>query len=89
MVFCSKDFRPILPYIKDITERFHTYFHYTITAYGKDVEPGVPSIDQSMNTLVRLSEIVGKEQTKAHRKPGAIISYTTRILPIGGKYNGE
>lgn len=62
LVFCSKDFKPILPHIKDITEKFHTYFHYTITAYGKDVEPGVPSIDQSMDTLVRLSEIVGKER---------------------------
>lgn len=37
MVFCSKDFTPIL-----------------------HVEPGVPSIDQSMGTLIRLSEIVGK-----------------------------
>lgn len=62
MVFCSKDFGPILPHIKNIAERFHTYFHYTITAYGKDVEPGVPSTDQSMDTLIRLSEIVGKER---------------------------
>lgn len=62
MVFCSKDFTPILPYIGDIAGRFHTYFHYTITAYGKDVEPGAPSIDQSMHTLIRLSELVGKRR---------------------------
>ncbi|MDV0443689.1 DUF1848 domain-containing protein [Methanorbis rubei] len=62
MVFCSKDYTPILPYIRTIADRFHTYFHYTITAYGKDVEPGVPSIDESMDTLVRLSEIVGKKR---------------------------
>ena len=62
MVFCSKDYGPILPYIEDIAGRFHTYFHYSITAYGKDVEPGVPSIEQSVDTLIRLSEIVGKER---------------------------
>jgi len=79
MVFCSKDFRPILPYIKDITERFHTYFHYTITAYGKDVEPGVPSIDQSMDTLVRLSEIVGKERIAWRYDPVLLTeTYTVR-----------
>lgn len=61
LVFCSKDFTPILPHIGRISERFHTYFHYTITAYGKDVEPGVPSIDKSMETLIQLSQLVGKE----------------------------
>lgn len=62
MVFCSKDYRPILPHIGAVAERFHTYFHYTITAYGKDVELGVPSINESIDTLVHLSEIIGKER---------------------------
>ena len=62
IVFCSKDYRPILPYIREITERFNTYFFYTITAYGKDIEPGVPSIEESIETLIALSRIVGKER---------------------------
>ncbi|GAB2043961.1 DUF1848 domain-containing protein [Agathobaculum sp. TL06] len=62
VVFCSKDYRPILPRLHEITDRFATYFHYTITAYGKDVEPGVPSIEQSMDTLLELSEQVGKQR---------------------------
>lgn len=33
-----------MPRLHEITDRFNTYFHYTITAYGKDVEPGVPGI---------------------------------------------
>lgn len=37
-----------------------TAFHYTINAYGKDVEPGVPEIGESMETLIELSKIVGK-----------------------------
>ena len=62
VVFCSKNYRPILPRLHEITDRFHTYFHYTITAYGKDIEPGVPSIDESIETLIALSEQVGKQR---------------------------
>lgn len=48
VVFCSKNYKPILPNLREITDKFNTYFHYTITAYGKDIEPGVPEIDESM-----------------------------------------
>ncbi len=62
IIFCSKNYEPILPYIKTITNKFNTYFHYTITAYGKDIEPNVPDIDKSIETLIQLSEIVGKQR---------------------------
>ncbi|MDM1025628.1 DUF1848 domain-containing protein [Campylobacter hyointestinalis] len=62
VVFCSKNYEPILKDIRSITDKFNTYFHYTITAYGKDIEPGVPSIDKSIQTLQKLSEIVGKNR---------------------------
>lgn len=62
VVFCSKNYKPILPRLHEITDCFNTYFHYTITAYGKDIEPNVPSIDESIETLVRLSEIVGTKR---------------------------
>ena len=59
VVFCSKNYRPILPQLHKITGRFNTFFHYTITAYGKDIEPGVPSIDESIETLLELEKLVG------------------------------
>lgn len=62
VVFCSKNYQPILARLHEITERFHTYFHYTITAYGKDVEPGVPSIEESIKTLIALSKQVGRQR---------------------------
>lgn len=62
VVFCSKNYTPILPHLHEITDRFPAYFHYTITAYGKDIEPGVPPIEKSMETLIRLSEQVGRER---------------------------
>ena len=62
VVFCSKNYKPMLKDIVKITDKFNTYFYYTITAYGKDVEPGVPSIEESIKTLKELSRIVGKQR---------------------------
>lgn len=62
VIFCSKNYKPILSSLHKITSKFNTYFHYTITAYGKDVEPGVPTIDESIETLFELEEIVGKQR---------------------------
>lgn len=60
--FCSKNYKPILKDLHKITDRFNTHFQYTITAYGKDVEPNVPSIDESMETLYELEKIVGAKR---------------------------
>lgn len=62
VVFCSKNYKPILPYLHEITNSFNTYFHYTITAYGKDIEPGVPSVEESIKTLTELSNQAGKQR---------------------------
>lgn len=62
VVFCSKNYQPILSQINSITEKFNVFCHYTITAYGVDIEPNVPTIDQSIATLVELSHKVGKER---------------------------
>lgn len=62
VVFCSKNYEPILERLHEITGRFNTYFYYTITAYDKDIEPRVPSIDKSIETLLKLENIVGKNR---------------------------
>lgn len=62
VLFCSKNYAPILSNLHTITNKFNTYFHYTITAYGKDVEPFVPSIQESVEILYQLEKIVGKQR---------------------------
>lgn len=62
VIFCSKNYKPILKDLYKITSRFNTYFHYTITAYDKDIEPGVPSIDESIKTLYELEKQVSKNR---------------------------
>lgn len=59
LLFCSKNYQPILNHIRDIDEKYNILCHYTITGYGKDIEPKVPSINQSINTLEKLSDIIG------------------------------
>ena len=79
VVFCSKNYKPILPELHKITERFNTYFYYTITAYGKDVEPGVPAIEESIETLIRLSEQVGRQRVAWRYDPVLLTEkYTIR-----------
>ena len=79
VVFCSKNYEPIISDITKITSRFNTYFHYTITAYGKDIEPGVPSIKQSMETLKKLSALVGKQRVSWRYDPVLLTQkYTVR-----------
>lgn len=62
VVFCSKNYEPILERLHEITDKFNTYFFYTITAYNKDIEPRVPSIEKSIDTLLKLENIVGKNR---------------------------
>ncbi len=62
VVFCSKDYSPILPRLYEISDRFNCYYHYTITAYGTDIEPRVPSIEDSIRTLKALAAQVGPEK---------------------------
>lgn len=69
VVFCSKNYQPILPRLHEITDRFNTYFHYTITAYGRDIESGVPPIDESMATLIELSQLAGRQRVSWRYDP--------------------
>ena len=62
VLFCSKNYAPALSRLHEITDKYRTYFHYTVTAYGKDVEPGVPSVGESIKTLAELSRAVGRQR---------------------------
>lgn len=82
ITFCSKNYAPILPRIGEITDRFATYFHYTITAYGCDVEPHVPDIGTSIATLLRLSEKVGAKRVAWRYDPVLLTEHYTKELHL-------
>ncbi|MCH3951323.1 MAG: DUF1848 domain-containing protein [Acidaminococcus sp.] len=62
IVFCSKNPRPLLPYLGEFAS-FRTYWHMTITPYGKDIEPHVPDVPEALETFKALSHFVGADAT--------------------------
>ena len=80
VVFCSKNYKPILERLHEITDKFNTYFYYTITAYGKDVESNVPDIDNSIKTLIKLSELVGANRIAWRYDPILLTTKYTKTL---------
>jgi len=69
IAFCSKNYKPLLKDIDKFTDKFNTYFYYTITAYDNEIEPKVPEIDESIDTLIKLSKKVGKERVSWRYDP--------------------
>lgn len=39
VIFCSKNYKPLLNNLNTISDKFNTYYFYTITAYDKKIEP--------------------------------------------------
>lgn len=63
IVFWTKNPEPMIPYLREIDEMgYQYYFQMTITDYGEDLEPGVPSTEESMATFLLLSEMIGKNR---------------------------
>ena len=75
ITFVSKNYKPLIPDIHRITDHYNTYFFYTITGYKDDIEPNVPSIDESIDTLMELSNIVGRDKVAWRYDPVLYTSY--------------
>ena len=59
LFFCTKNPAPILDKLKDIKKK--VYFHVTLTSYKKDIEPNIPPKDKVIESVKKLSNIIGKE----------------------------
>lgn len=63
IVFWTKNPEPMLPYLKMIEMlEFPYYFEMTITDYGEEMEPELPSMEESIATFTLLSEKIGRER---------------------------
>lgn len=81
IIFCSKNYKDFLPFIKDINNKYQCQYHYTITPYEEDIEPNVPNIVESISILKKLSQIVGKERIILRFDPILLTSkYTKEII---------
>ena len=62
-VFWTKNPEPLIPHLKEIDRMgYPYYFEMTITDYGEDLEPNLPSTEDMMATFLLLSEKIGKER---------------------------
>ena len=77
VVFCSKNYKPILANLHKITDNYKVFCHYTITAYSKDIEPNVPDIEESIKTLIELSNVVGKSRIAWRYDPILLTKFYT------------
>lgn len=64
IVWWSKNFEPIMQDKRfyDVISKFPSYFEYTITPYENDIEQSVPSVDKSIETLQKLSMLIGNDK---------------------------
>ena len=71
IVFCTKDPAPLLraPAAAELLEPYETFWFFTITPYGREVEPRVPDKDRAIDSFLRLSELFGPERTSWRYDP--------------------
>ncbi len=62
IVFWTKNPEPLLPYLPEIEKKYSFYFQYTLNAYDRDMEPGLPSLTDKMDTFRRLADMIGPER---------------------------
>ena len=58
--FCTKNPAPMLPYL-DLLRPYGQYWYVTITAYGKEIEPGVPDKRKVLDSFRRLADLLGPD----------------------------
>ncbi len=63
IVFWTKNSGPMMKDLDEIHELgYEYYFHFTITPYQTDIEPGLKDKKESVKNFIRLSEKIGKEK---------------------------
>lgn len=67
IVFCTKNPRPIIPYLKEIKKPI--LFHVTLTGYKKDIEVNVKDKKKIIEDIKEISKIIGKRNVYVRYDP--------------------
>ena len=79
MVFWTKNTSPMIKYLPEIDRReIPYYFLYTVTAYGKEIEPNIPHLSRRITEFCRLSDTIGPEKVILRYDP---IFFSARYTP--------
>ena len=77
IVFWSKNPAPLFTQLDEIDRRgYRYYFQFTVTGYGRELEPHVPGIDEVLKTFSALAERIGPTKVIWRYDPVVITSHT-------------
>lgn len=63
IVFWSKNPRPLMQYLPELDGRgYRYYFQFTVNGYPREIEPRIPSLEESLATFKELSRMVTPER---------------------------
>ena len=65
--FCTKDPRPIIPYLREINKPI--LFNVTVTPYKRDIEPNVFNKDNIVKSVTEISKIIGVDNIYVRYDP--------------------
>ena len=96
IVFWTKNPKPMLPYLHELDERgIHYYFQVTLNDYVQEgFEPGIPPLEERIQTFKALSEQIGRERVIWRFDPLMVTPKLTprdllkRIWAVGNKLFG-
>jgi DNA repair photolyase len=76
MVFLSKNYAPLLPYLDELQSLYRLYFHFTITGLSGVLEERVPPVEEMVNVLQELSRRTSPAQVEWRFDPIVLTNVT-------------
>lgn len=73
LVFWTKNARSFLAVVRSIVDRYNVIFNYTITGYGSTLEPNVPDLCMTLETVRQLSRILSPDRINWRYDPIIIL----------------
>ncbi|MBU0487822.1 MAG: DUF1848 domain-containing protein [Bacteroidetes bacterium] len=93
-VFWTKNPEPFLRRIKELNG-YKYYFQYTVTGYGRSLEPNVPSMESTIQTFISLSKSIGPKRVIWRYDPILLSNkfdmefHVSNFTNIAGKLSGH
>lgn len=62
LLFESKNYAPFLDRLSELESRYRLLCQFTVTCYGRDIEPNIPDLAERVRILLETEKIVGKRR---------------------------
>ncbi len=95
MVFLSKNYAPLLPYLDELQSQYHLYFHFTITGLSGIFEEHVPPDNEMVEVVKKLSLKTSPAQVEWRFDPIVLSNitppefYVKKFVEIASKLEGH